>query len=143
MSWRERILRNRWQKAFSVLLAALIWFAVRSGDTLAPSLTSAPVDPEGDRRRFDNVPILVLTAAADLGRYKVEPDTVSVVVHGDPAALQQLSATNLEAYVNLSDGLDGPRFQRIHVYAPAGLVVAEVTPADLKVDRLRAGANSR
>lgn len=134
MRWRDIFLHNRWQKAFSLLLAALIWFAVQSGEGLSPG---AP-GPSQDERTFKAVPIKVLTVAADLGRYQVAPETVEVTVRGDQAVLARVEARDIEAYVNLAEGLIGRQTLAIHVYAPPGAQVSRVAPDQVLVGRLPA-----
>ena len=123
---------NRWQKIFSLLLAYLIWFAVHSGLALngpAPELGS-------EVRTFDNLPITVLTPAADLGHYEVSPARVSVVLRGDSAALVRARPQDLEVYVNLVEASESRMTRRIHIYAPADTQVLSVTPAEVQIERL-------
>ena len=130
--WRELLTHNRWQKVFSLLLASLIWLAVRPGSGLSLRVE----DPGLVERPFTDLPITVLTPAADLGRYRVAPDKITLVLRGDPAVIDRLKPAELEVYVNLVE--PGPdRFTRIiHVHAPAGTEVVTVSPAEVQIERL-------
>jgi hypothetical protein len=138
MSWRDYILEHRWQKLFALGLAVLIWFTVRSTEGLKI------VDDASDGiRQFDNVPIVVLTSAADLGRYEVTPSRVRVELRGSPEGLRDLSPTMIEAYVNLVDLGRTPQTIHIHVNPPAGTIVTEVDPVKVLVDRLSDSNSSK
>lgn len=135
MLGREFFVTNRWQKLFALFLAILIWLAVHSGVTLAPE------DPPGHgHQEFVDVPLLVLTPAADLGRYRLQPESVRVLLRGDPSILKVVNARTIEAFVSLAE--DSPMGTRpIHVYPPAGTALISVEPAEVLVERL-AGTNS-
>ena len=132
LDWRELVLANRWQKLFAFGLSVLIWFTVRSTEQLRILEDSAD-----GTRTFLNVPIVVLTSASDLGRYAVRPDTVEIELRGAPAALRQIPADLIEAYVNLVDLGATPQMLDIHVNPPSGTAVVSVTPSRIQVDRLK------
>ena len=134
MSWRAFIRENRWQKLFSVGLAVLIWFTVRSTEGLRVGGLDA-----SHTRVFDRVSITVLTSAADLGRYRVTPESVRVELRGDPDVLEHLSAAELEAYVNLVDLRATPQSVSLHVNPPNGTDLVTVLPSKVQVDRLADG----
>ena len=130
--WRELFTHNRWQKFFSLLLASLIWLAVRPGSGL-----SLRVDEAGrGEREFTGLPITVLTTASDLGRYQVAPDKITLLLRGDRETLERLTPSELEVYVNLVETSPDRSTRRIHVYAPAGTEVVTVSPAEVQIDRL-------
>jgi hypothetical protein len=138
MSWRDYILEHRWQKLFALGLAVLIWFTVRSTGGLRN------VDDASDGiRHFDNVPIVVLTSAADLGRYEVSPSRVRVELSGTPERLRDLTPSMIEAYVNLVDLGRTPQTINIHVNPPSGTTVTLVDPVKILVDRLSDSNSSK
>lgn len=138
MSWRDYILEHRWQKLFALGLAILIWFTVRSTEGLRI------VDDASDGiRHFDNVPIVVLTSASDLGRYEVNPARVRVELGGAPERLRDLNPAMIEAYVNLVDLGNTPQAVNIHVNPPAGTTVTLVDPGKVLVDRLSESNSSK
>ena len=123
---------NRWQKIFSLLLASLIWFAVRTGIGL-----NLRVDDVGrDGRRFAGLPITVLTTASDLGRYQVVPATVTLVLRGDPEVLKDLAPADIEVYVNLVEPGPGRSTRPIHFHAPAGTEVVTINPVEVQIERI-------
>ena len=135
MLGRDFFVTNRWQKLFALFLAVLIWLAVHSGVALAPE---GP--PGHSHREFQDVPLLVLTPAADLGRYRLQPESVRVLLRGDPSVLKVVNSRAIEAFVSLAeDPAMGTR--PIHVYPPAGTAVISVEPDEVLVERL-AGTNS-
>lgn len=134
MSWRVFLRENRWQKLFSVGLALLIWFTVRSTEGLRVSNLEI-----GHTRTYDPVSITVLTSAADLGRYRVTPEMVHVELRGDPEVLERLLPSEVEAYVNLVDLRATPQSVSLHVNPPPGTDLVSVSPARIQVDRLPDG----
>lgn len=138
MSFRDYLLEHRWQKLFALGLAVLIWFTVRSTEGLRI------VDDASDGiRHFDNVPIVVLTSAADLGRYEVRPSRVQIELGGAPERLRDLTPSMIEAYVNLVDLGRTPQTLNIHVNPPSGTVVTLVNPDKVLVDRLSESNSSQ
>ena len=128
----ELFTRNPGQKIFSLVLASLIWFAVHAGLTLGSH--GSPIGH--DTRLFESRPITVLTAAADLGRYEVRPDRVSVLLRGDAAVLAKIRPQELEIYVNLVEPSPSRTTRLIHIFAPPGTEVVTVNPAEVMVERL-------
>lgn len=135
MLGRDFFVTNRWQKLFALVLAILIWFAVHSGVTLAPEAVAGHSHQE-----YAEVPLLVLTPAADLGRYRLQPESVRVLLRGDPSVLKVVNSRAIEAFVSLAE--DSPMGTRpIHVYPPAGTALISVEPDEVLVERL-SGTNS-
>lgn len=133
MRARDFFVINRWQKLFALFLAVLIWLAVRSGVTLTPAADDVGHEP----RRFDQLPITVLTTSTDLGRYRLEPEFVSVILRGDATLLEKIKPSQIEVFVNLTE--DSPMGTRpIHVYPPEGTELVSLQPREVLVDRLLA-----
>ncbi len=131
MSVRDFLRENRWQKLFSVGLALLIWFTVRSTEGLRISNSDA-----NQTRTFERVSIAVMTGPSDLGRYRVTPEAVTVELRGDPRVLERMSLSELEAYVNLVDLRATPQTVFLHVNPPPGTDLVGVSAAKVIVDRL-------
>ncbi|HAB16093.1 MAG TPA: CdaR family protein [Verrucomicrobiota bacterium] len=131
MNWRSLILEHRGQKLFALGLAVLIWLTVRSTEGIRIG------DGSTDGRQvFPNVPIVVLTSAADLGRYAVSPEFVNVELSGDPDVLRRVSAQSVEAYVNLVDLGSTPQMIAIHANPPDGTTLVALDPTRVRVDRI-------
>ncbi len=131
LQWKRLLLENRWQKLFALGLSILIWFTVRSTERLRI------IDDGADGTRvFASLPIVVLTAASDLGRYEVKPESVSVELRGDTSGLLQLPPNLIEAYVNLVDLGRTPESVEIHVNPPPGTEVVSIRPNRVLVNRI-------
>lgn len=134
MSWKSLFQENLWQKLFALGLAILIWLTVSSTE----AVRFGALDFEAVQE-VSGVPIVVLTRAADVWRYEVRPERVSVTLRGPSGLLSTLTATRMEAYVNLVE-LDQDQSSgevEIHVNAPLGTRVIEVDPARVMVERIR------
>jgi len=74
---RHLFLDDFWLKLFSFVLAVLTWltvsFAIQKEVTPIPNLT---LEKNG-RRPFPRLPVAVLSSAADVRNFKVEPSEVS------------------------------------------------------------------
>ncbi len=132
MFGRDFFVINRWQKLFALILAVLIWLAVRTGISLNPA-----GDVGHEIRQFERLPLTVLTTSTDLGRYRLEPEHVTIILRGDPTVLQKVRPAEIEAFVNLAENTPmGTRL--IHVYPPEGTAVVSVRPQEVLVERLPA-----
>ncbi|MBN8246705.1 MAG: hypothetical protein J0L84_04600 [Verrucomicrobia bacterium] len=131
MSWGTLFRENRWQKLFSIGMAVMIWLTVPSTQGLRIAR-----DSNSEIRVFPAVPITVLAKASSLGRYQVNPASVRVELRGDSGVLEQLAASELEAYVNLVDLRATPQLAFIHVNPPPGTHLISVDPIKVLVDRL-------
>lgn len=122
-------------KLFSLLLAILIWITISktvipNDINPAPVVTTHPV-----QRTFDGVPITVMTAADDSRIFKVSPNTVTIKVSGDSAALEHLQTTDLDVFVNLTDVIDAKLLHKpIRVNAPRGINVDLTAPQFVDVE---------
>jgi YbbR domain-containing protein len=136
MSWRNLFYEHRWQKLFALGLAVLIWLTVRSTQGL-----KIIEDTADEARTFRDVPIVVLTSAADLGRYEVNPAMVQVELRGLPNAMVNVSPALIEAYVNLVDLGRTPQTVPVHINPPPGTSVSLVSPVRIVVNRLSEGVS--
>lgn len=133
MSLREFVTYNRWQKAFSLLFAVLIWFTVRQS---VENNGGDPVVPEAYSRTFEHLPIRVLTLASDLEQSRVTPGEVTVVLRGRPEVLNRLRPQDVEVYVNLTDTPpSSPDRRPVHVNAP-GAQLGSVSPQEVLIERV-------
>lgn len=108
------LFRDFWLKLFSLVLAILIWlivwsFAIRQD--VPPTAGLGLVRPEISTETFPNIPVLVVSAAADVRDFKVSPSVVTVTVRGEPKELAALEArlqtdpqsSDIRAIVDLTD----------------------------------------
>lgn len=114
--------KNLFYKALSVVLAVLLWFFAAS-------------EPEmkGQEKVFDQVPVQVRGLKESMLLLE-EPAPVQVVLRG---AVSGISSHDLTAFVNLSGVQGGEVSVPVQVEVPAGVTVAAVKPARIKlsVDR--------
>lgn len=109
-------------KLASLALALGIWVMVRH-ETAAPA-----------QRTFASVPVVVLSAEADVREFRVNPDVVRVTVSGRPDALGALEPKDLHAVVDLSGGAGSmDTLRRVDISVPPGLTVVRLSPSVVSV----------
>ena len=123
---RDWITKDLGWKLFSLFLAVAIWLTVhqiyeepKAGYGLAGGSTVT----------FGNLPVLVVSAAADVRDFRVAPLTVKVTVSGSTEDLARLQPGQVHAVVDLTDlgpqrDLDLP----VAVSAPPGVTLIRVDP---------------
>lgn len=132
MRLRELILSNFWLKAFSLVLATMIWFAIRS---------NIPTDATGSQNPFrlpakDEFarPIMLMTAADDHQAYVVEPLSVNVKVNADTDALAKLNPNAIQVYVRLTDVMTVRGAFPVEVKLPRNISLQHVSPSHVHVE---------
>jgi YbbR domain-containing protein len=128
---REIFIRDLGWKVFSLLLAVFIWLTVHKiieePKNADASASSSPVT-------YGNLPVYVVATAADVHRYRVTPNTVSVTVRGAAAAIAVLQANQLRATVDLTDIEAAKDLKRqVEVSAPSGITLVHVEPQKVGV----------
>lgn len=131
---RQLIFKDIWLKLFSLALAILIWltvtFAIQKVGSPAASLSALTRD-----RTFYNLPVLVLSAAADVRDFKVKPPEAEVTVQGDPKTVENLQSKDIKVMVDLT-GIEagaGNFRARVQVSTPIGVTHVRVVPEDVEV----------
>src|SRR5213593_3032440 len=119
MPLRSLILNHFWLKLFSLILATLIWLAVRA------NLSNASAEFV---RTFVNRPILVLTDNAQHTAVAVNPDHATVTVRGPASLMQFIKDEDIHVFVRLGEKRLLMGDLPVHVHVPAGASVALVTP---------------
>ena len=132
MALRDIVTRDLGWKIFSVVLAVAIWLTVHaiSGDA------SRRVDPLSGMmtHAFDNVPVLVVSAAADVREFKVHPGVVQITIRGKPEAVSALDPRQVRVLVDLTGveaALDLKK--RVDVSTPPGITFVSAVPAEVDV----------
>src|SRR4051812_4614688 len=128
MSFRSLIFDHIWLKFFSVVLAILIWLAVRA------NLGTEPVLPHrlgsDIEKSFLSSPILVLTESGDRTPVTLPPRPANVIVRGPADLINGLKNEDISVFVRLNErapnagSLDLP----VHVHVPPGARVFLVAP---------------
>src|SRR5882757_8326103 len=100
MSLRDIVTKDAGWKLLSVALAVAIWFTVHA----ISEETSKRVSPVVGMatRTFESVPVLVVSAAADVREFKVKPQAVQITISGKPEVLKALDLKLLRVLVDLT-----------------------------------------
>jgi hypothetical protein len=95
-----------------------------------------------DERTFYNIPVLVMSAAADVRDFKVNPGQVAIKVRGESKKLQELEtrlredpqARDIRALVDLT-GIESARGLRkkIVVTTPADITFEQADPDEVEI----------
>jgi hypothetical protein len=131
---RNLVFKDLALKLFSLALAILAYWTI---DLVAirHETPSSPVLAMGTGvRTLFNLPVLVLSSAADTRGFKVTPETVDVTVQGDSRILGQLESDDIRAEVDLT-GVEAASnlSERIKVATPAGVTCISVVPGKARV----------
>lgn len=114
----------RW-KLFSLCLALAIW-----GTVHRVLSDSGPTAASTDHQViYNDQPVFVVAASADVHLYRVAPETVRVTVTCSDAAYAVLQANQIRAIVDLT-GLEADKEMKrnVEVSAPPGVTVVSVEP---------------
>lgn len=125
---RDVIIKDWGWKLFSLLLAVAIWFTVHR--ILQESATNiAPISVT-----YEGLPVVIVSASADMREYHLLQPTVAVTLSGTPEAIGNLQAKQIHATVNLTDLTTVINAkQRVEVAAPPGVTVISVNPESIGV----------
>jgi YbbR domain-containing protein len=129
MAKRKWIAEDFNWKIFSVILAVVVWltvYKIRDG-SVAPGLLAIS-------NTFTNVPVLAVSATADVQNARIAPDAVSVTVSGASGLMAVLQTNGLQAIVNLT-GIDSAHDlkRRVDVAPPPGVTLLNVDPPEVTV----------
>jgi YbbR domain-containing protein len=118
-------------KIFSVALAVIIWLTVHKIYE-EPGAFAASV--AGDRVTYGNLPVRLVSTAADVRDFRVAPDSVSVTVSGTPEVMAVLQANQIRATVDLTDIASAKDLKcRVDVSVPSGVTLVSVDPPKVGV----------
>ena len=135
--------RDFWLKLFSLMLAVLIWltvwlFAIRKDVSPATALSNAQLED----RTFYNIPVLVMSAAADVRDFKVSPSEVTIKVRGEAKKMRELEnklrddpqAREIRALVDLTgiEPVQGMR-KKIAVTTPPDITFESAEPDQVEI----------
>jgi hypothetical protein len=118
-------------KLLSLALAVVIWYTVHtlSRDAVIPA---KPLDSWATWT-FSDVAVLVVSAAADVRQFKVNPAVVQVTVSGRPEVMTELASSDIHVWVNLTGIEAATEKRRVEVSVPPGVTVVRIVPADVDV----------
>ncbi len=129
---RDLLTKDLGWKLLSLALAIAIWLIVRPVQNEATTAAN-PLSIHPDHT-FSNLPVLIVSAAADVREFKVHPSAVAVTVRAPLEVLNELSDKEIRVLVDLSD-IEAARDlrKRVEVSTPPGVTFVRVTPADVDV----------
>ena len=133
---RDWFIKDFGWKLFSVLLALAIWLTVHKilEESAPPPVVVPPRPPTPVATTFTNLPVLIVSAAADVREFHVTPNTVTVTVSGQPEIMAVLQANQVHALVDLTDIEAARNLQRrVDITTPAGVTLVNVDPAEVNV----------
>jgi YbbR domain-containing protein len=132
---RNIFFRDFWLKLFSLVLATLIWlivylFAIKQD--VAPS--AALRNTNLKEHSLENVPVLVVSSAADVRDFRVNPANVTVKVRGDRRDIETLQPSDIHALVDLT-GIESASnlTKKISVTVPANITFISAEPDSVEV----------
>lgn len=123
MSLRSLLFDHIWLKLFSLVLALLIWLAVRG--TLSKG--------ENDTvRKFRHVPVMLLTDASEHRALQVDPTIVDVTVRGSAGDIDSMTERDVQAFVRVTKEKDQGTFP-VGIHTRPGVHVFLLTPGSATV----------
>jgi YbbR domain-containing protein len=115
--------------AMAIMIYCTVFFAIKNETPELGSLALAV-----DFRTFYNVPVLIVSSAADVRRLKVAPETVAVTVQGDPRILARLENGDIRALVDLTRIESATDLRaRIDVSTPPGVIRFRIVPSEVRI----------
>jgi YbbR domain-containing protein len=132
----EIVTHNFGYKLLAFLLAAMIWFAVYAKEKTLHFSQAETADQVA--RTLERHPLTVMKSAADARGFRVLPSEVNITVVGPAVAVQQLSARDIQAFINLTGLTDADELvRRVQVYAPPQIRATEARPPDVRIELVR------
>lgn len=130
---RRLFVRDFGLKLFSLAVAVLIWVTVNYAIQEDLHVQGRPMARVRERT-FRSLPVLVVSAAADVRAFRVSPSTVDVIVLGDPAVLSRLQERDIHPFVDLTNIEAAQDLRkRVEISAPAGVMHSKVLPESVDV----------
>jgi YbbR-like protein len=133
---REWFIKDLGWKLFSVFLALAIWLTVHKilDESAPPPVVMPPLPPSPVATTFTNLPVLIVSAAADVREFHVTPNVVTVTVSGQPEIMAGLRESEIHALVDLTDIEAARNLQRrVDISTPAGVTLVNVEPPEVNV----------
>jgi YbbR domain-containing protein len=123
---RDLFFKDLGWKIFSLLLAAGIWF---TANRILHEKNSPDTDTSTSTFHYDNLPVTLVSAGADVRGFHAAPATVKVIVSGPVAAMTQLQANELHATANVTGAaLTSGKLVDVEISAPAQIAVTGIEP---------------
>jgi hypothetical protein len=128
---RDWFTKDFWWKLFSVVLAVIIWLTVHK---IYEEPRAADAAAGGSTFTYDNLPVTVVSALADVHDFRVTPRAVKVTVNAPAAIMNTLQIGQVHAVVNITDtNLVRDLRLPVEISAPANVTITSVDPASVLV----------
>jgi len=132
MSLRELAAKDLGWKLFSLGLAIVIWFTVQ--EVRQEAISASGQSDAWETRTYASLPVLVVSAAADVREFKVEPAAVQVTVAGRPEIMAALRAGEIHVTADLGNlETDANSSRPVEVSAPPGVTLIRVSPSEVDI----------
>ncbi len=116
-------------KAFSLLMAIGIWLTVRRA-----SETPAAQAANLTRNTYANVPVMAVSAGANVHQAQIIPQTVTAIISGPPEVMDRLQRDEIHAQVNLTDFSSAQNLAfDVEISLPPGTTVVGIDPPSVTV----------
>src|SRR6266540_7170854 len=125
MSFRSFFTEHLWLKAFSLVLATLIWLTIRG---------NLEKETRQETKRLERQTVALLTDASERRAFVLDPEEVSVTVKGPKTLIDSLS--DVRAFVELASHSGNMGNYNVEVHAPAGVTVVLVSPRSVFVKQV-------
>jgi hypothetical protein len=131
MGLRDAITKDAGWKLFSLVLAVFIWVTIKTVSD-EPFQGGNPLTRS--EHTFTRLPVLVVSAAADVREFKVDPAFVGVTVRGQSDVVRALTDKDIRVTVDLTDieAARGLR-KRVNVATPPGVTFIGASPSEVDV----------
>jgi YbbR domain-containing protein len=125
---RNLFLKDFWLKLFSLAVALMIWSIVHNATGSGNPFRSTTVK----QRPFPGLPVVVLSSAENVLRFRIDPKEVKVTVQAESRLLKELKPENIRVTVDLT-GIESANNlrKRVEVSVPAGVTVVDVQPPEV------------
>jgi hypothetical protein len=131
MALRDWFIKDLGWKLFSAVLAVAIWLTVYNirSESETPGATGGQ-----STLTFVNVPVLIVSAVADVRDFRVKPAVVAVTVSGSPDDIAKLQVGQVRAFVDLTGIESAHKLQRrVDISMPSGLTLVSTEPPEVDV----------
>lgn len=128
---RDWITKDFGWKLVSLFLAVAIWLTVHK---IYEEPRNSSGTAAGSTVTFDNLPVLIVSTAADVHDFRVAPTAVKITVSGSAEIMARLQANQVRAVVDLTDIESARDLHRlVDVSTPPGVTLVSVVPSRVAV----------
>lgn len=116
-------------KAFSLLMAVGIWLTVRR-----ESEAQTAMPPNVARNTYYDIPVIAVSANADVHLAKLDPPTVTATISGSPDVVNRLQKNEIHPFVDLTGFSSAQNLQQnVEIALPTGATIYSIEPVTVTV----------